>query len=168
MADDVPDVPLFADLNDNDPALVAAATEAKRTLRQFVDATSNMRFSRAAYLVKVPFLDRSDTGDQAMVFTPDVASENPTRPICHLWLRVTSVLGDLVFCSVCEAPDELHLNKGASFVVASEWIEDWMINNGGEVFGGFSLRVIRSRLREPERVRFDEHTGIREFKDLIP
>jgi len=163
-----PDVPLFADLSDDDPALVEAVSEAKRTFPQFVDAASNMRFSPATYLVKVPFLDKSDTGEQGLVCTPAVASENPVRPICHLWLSVTSVLGDLMFCSVVEAPAELHLKKGTSFVIEGATIEDWMIYHLGEVFGGFSLRIIRSRLREQEKVKFDDHTGIREFKKLMP
>jgi hypothetical protein len=41
-----------------------------------------------------------------------------------------------------------------------------MINHDGTVFGGFSLRVIRSRLRNDDRMKFDVHTGIREFKTL--
>jgi hypothetical protein len=45
-------------------------------------------------------------------------------------------LDDLIFCSVGEAPDALHLKRDASFVVASESIEDWMINHGGTAFGG--------------------------------
>jgi Uncharacterized protein conserved in bacteria (DUF2314) len=79
-------------------------------------------------------------------------------------------LGDdgLIFCSVGEAPDALHLSKGASFVVAGESIEDWMINHGGTAFGGFSLRVIRSRLCKEEQMKFDVHTGIREFGTLAP
>jgi uncharacterized protein YegJ (DUF2314 family) len=62
----------------------------------------------------------------------------------------------------------LNLKRDASFVVASESIEDWMINSGGTAFGGFSLRVIRSRLGEKEQMKFDAHTGIREFKKLMP
>ena len=43
-----------------------------------------------------------------------------------------------------------------------------MINHGGTAFGGFSLRVIRSRLCNKEQMKFDAHTGIREFKKLMP
>lgn len=162
------DTPLFADLNDADPAVVEAVSEARRTLPQFLDAVSKLRFSPALYLVKVPFIDRSDVGEPAMVRTPQTAAENPTRPACHLWLSVNSIMDDLIFCSVAEAPDSLHLKRDASFVVASESIEDWIINHGGTAFGGFSLRVIRSRLRKEEHLTFEAHTGIREFKRLMP
>jgi uncharacterized protein YegJ (DUF2314 family) len=168
MDSEAPDLPLFAVLNDGDPAVVEAVSEARRTFPQFLDAVLKMRFSPAIYLVKVPFIDRSETGEQALVRTPETAVENPTRPTCHLWLSVTSILDDLIFCSVFEAADALHLERGASFVVASESIEDWMINHGGTVFGGFSLRAIRSRLRKEEQLKFDAHAGVREFKNVMP
>jgi uncharacterized protein YegJ (DUF2314 family) len=78
------------------------------------------------------------------------------------------VLDDLICCSVGEAPDALHLKRDTSFVVASEVIEDWMINHGGIAFGGFSLRVVRNRLHKEEQMGFDAHTGIRKFKELMP
>jgi uncharacterized protein YegJ (DUF2314 family) len=161
-------VPLFADLNDADPDVVEAVAEAKRTFPQFLDATAKQQFSQAAYLVKVPFIDRSNTGEQALVRTSENAAENATRAICHLWLSTTSVWDDLIFCSVREAPDALHLNRDTSFVVTNESIEDWMINHNGIAFGGFSLRVIRRRLRKEEQMNFSALTGIREFKTLMP
>jgi len=168
MDADDPDVPLFANLDDADPDVIAAVSEAKRTLPQFLDAASSVRFSPATYLVKVPFIDRSEAGEPAVVHTPGTATEYPGRPICHLWLSVTSVLDDLVFCSVGEAPDALHLKAGTSFVIATESIEDWMIHHGGDTFGGFSLRVVRGRLHGREQMEFDTHTRIRSFKELVP
>ena len=161
-------VPLFAVLKGTDPDVVEAVSEARRTLPQFMDAASKMRFSPAIYQVKVPFIDRSETGEQALARNSENAAENPTRPICHLWLTVTSVLDDLVFCSVYEAPDGLHLGRGTSFVIASDLVEDWMINQAGIAYGGFSLRLIRSHLPLEEQINFDAHTGIREFKTLTP
>jgi uncharacterized protein YegJ (DUF2314 family) len=160
-------VPLFMDLNEGDPAVLEALSEARSTFPEFLDAVLKTRFSPAIYLIRVPFIDRSEAGEQALVRTPEAAAESPTRPICHLWLSVTSIMDDLIFCSVGEAPVALHLKRGDTFVVASESIEDWMINHGGICFGGFSLRVIRSRLQKGERTKFDAHTGIREFKKLM-
>jgi uncharacterized protein YegJ (DUF2314 family) len=168
MAPELPEVSLFANLNDADPVVGQAVSDARKTLPQFLEAASKMQFSPATYLVKVPFIDRSKTAEQALVRTSQTAAENPTRPICRLWLRVTSVLDDLIFCWVAEAPDALHLKRGTSFVVAGASIEDWMINHDGTAFGGFSLRVIRGRLRKEEQTKFDAHTGIREFRTLVP
>jgi uncharacterized protein YegJ (DUF2314 family) len=166
MDSEANDVPLFANLSEADPEILEAVSEARQTIHQFLEAVSKMRFSPAVYLVKVPFIDRGETGEQALVRTAETAAEHPGRAIFRLWLSVTSVFDDLIFCSVGEAPDALHLKRNTSFVIASEFIEDWIINQGGTVFGGFSLRVIRSRLRNEEQLRFDVHTGIREFKTL--
>jgi hypothetical protein len=162
------DEPLFANLIDDEPALAAAVVEARKALHCFKAAAAKTQFSPATYLVKVPFIDRSDIGGKALVRTPDSAIENETRPLVHLWLCVTSVLEDLFFCSIGEAPEQLHLNKGDSFVIEDKIIEDWMINHQGAAYGGFSLRVIWNRLREMDRNRFHDHTGIRHFKEQMP
>ncbi len=161
-----PGVPLFANLSETDPVVVEAMNQARRTFPQFMDALTKARFSQANYLVKVPFIDRSDIRQQALVRTAETAAEYESRPTCHLWLSVTSILDDLIFCTVVEAPEALQLTNGTSFVIASDSIEDWMINRDGTVYGGFSLRVIRRSLRKEGQLKFDAHTGIHEFKDL--
>ncbi|GAA5507731.1 DUF2314 domain-containing protein [Novipirellula caenicola] len=166
MNDNDPTEPLFANLDDDDPALRNAVSAAKRTLPQFVDAFARKRFPSAGYLVKVPFQDRDDRGERALVRTPEVAAEFPDLRVCRLWLAVNSALEDLLFCSVLESPAKLRLKTGASFVVDMSLVEDWMIHCGEVVYGGFSMQVIRNRLPEPDRHRFDQHTGIREFKQL--
>lgn len=162
------DEPLFANLNDDDPDLVAAVIAARETIHRFKAAAAKTQFSPATYLVKVPFIDRSDIGEKALVRTPVSAVENETRPLVHLWLSVTSVLEDLLFCSIGEAPEQLHLDKGDTFVIEDKIIEDWMINHQGLAYGGFTLRVIRNRLREIDRTRFHDHLGIHQFKEQLP
>jgi hypothetical protein len=160
--------PLFVNLHDDDPALLAAVVEAREKLPRFKGALSARRFAPAVYLVKLPFVDRSDVGQPSLVGTSKVVAENPKRPIAHLWLAVTSTLDDLLFCSIGEAPKQLGLRKGDSFVVQDEVVEDWMIDHQGVAYGGFSLRALRSRLGETDKRRFDEHIGIHEFKQDVP
>src|SRR5262245_45835700 len=136
MDSDAFDVPLFANHDDADPAVIAAVAEAKTTFPLFLEAASNMRFSPARYLVKVGFIDRSRLRKDAIVRTAETAAENSMFPLYHLWLSVTSVLDDLVCCSIDEAPEALHFQPGMSFVIAMESIEDWMINYNGMVVGG--------------------------------
>jgi hypothetical protein len=156
--------PLFVYLREDDPALLAASTEARQKQAQFKAAFSERRFKSAAYLVKVPFVDRGDVGQPFLVGTSKVVADNPTRPITHLWLAVTSMLDGLLFCSVGEAPKQFGLKKGESFVIREELAEDWMITHEGVAYGGFSLRASRNRLGEIDKRRFDERTGIHEFK----
>ncbi len=77
------------------------------------------------------------------------------------------MLDDLFFCFVGEAPKQLGLKKGDSFVIAEELVEDWMIDHQGVAYGGFSLCVLRHRLGEIDKRKFDEHTGIHEFKQDV-
>jgi hypothetical protein len=160
--------PLFANLRDGDPALAVARFEAQDRLPQFKAAFPARRFRSAAFVVKVPFVDRSAVGEPALAGTTEVIAENPKRPIAHLWLGVTSIDDDLLFCSVLEAPKPLGLSKGDCFVILEEMVEDWMILHQGVAYGGFSMRVLRDRLGEIEKRRFDEHTGIREFRQDMP
>ena len=160
--------PLFANLCDDDPSLVAAVAKARETLEHFKAALCKASFNEASFMVKVPFLDRSVAGEEALVQTADVAAEYPSLPIAHLWLRLNSVLDNLLFCSVSEAPECLGLKEGDSFVVQEEITEDWMIYQEGIVYGAFSLRAIRSSLAEKDRTRFDAYTGIHEFKGDTP
>jgi hypothetical protein len=168
MNPQTPDELLFANLKDDDPALLDAVSVARRTLSQFVDAFTKKRLAPAAYLVKVPFIDRDEIGESALVATSEVTAEYPTQPRCRLWLNVNSVLEDLLFCNVLESPAALRLGAAASFVIHASSIEDWMINHDGIVYGGFSMRVLRNRLPEHDHRRFDDYTGIREFKQFVP
>ena len=40
---------------------------------------------------------------------------------------------------------------------------DWMVNDGGILHGGFSIRYQRSRLPESERSAYDAHIGVTEY-----
>jgi uncharacterized protein YegJ (DUF2314 family) len=159
-------VPLFAELIDTEPEIVEAVSKARKALPSFLCLALKMQLPLATYLIKVPFIDRSDTGEGALVRTERTATANFDRPTCHLWLKVTSVFDDLLFCSVCEAPDALRLAQGTSFVVEISAVEDWMINQNGVAYGGFSLRAIRSRLATEAQADFDAYIGISEFKEL--
>ncbi|MAT38067.1 MAG: hypothetical protein CL946_00520, partial [Ectothiorhodospiraceae bacterium] len=64
-----PGGPLFADLSEADPAVVETTNEARSTFPQFLEAVSKSRFPQAIYFVKVPFIDRSDLRQQAILRT---------------------------------------------------------------------------------------------------
>jgi len=48
----VPDEPIFANVNDDDPALLDAGVCRQRTLSQFMDAFAKKRVALAAYLLR--------------------------------------------------------------------------------------------------------------------
>ena len=40
---------------------------------------------------------------------------------------------------------------------------DWMINDEGTLYGGFTLRYQRAKLAPEERPAFDEHIGVVQY-----
>ncbi len=61
---------------------------------------------------------------------------------------------------------------GPSFVSASSTevlpttYTVWMIVDGSQAWGGYTLRVIRERMGSQERLQHDEYTGILCYNDL--
>jgi uncharacterized protein YegJ (DUF2314 family) len=45
---------------------------------------------------------------------------------------------------------------------------DWFVVDDGRVFGGFTLRAVRSRLSQPDQVRFDEQFGATSWAPAHP
>lgn len=75
----------------------------------------------------------------------------------------------LVFCSVFEAPEGFGgLRAGQSFVLGRDDVEDWMINDDGKLYGGFSIRLQRDLIPVEERESFDRYTGIHEYREEMP
>ena len=88
-----------------------------------------------------------------------------------LYACLVGSLGAPLFADLSEDDHAFAVGEARSkcdcFVVTSESIEDWMIIREGVAFGGFSLQAMRRRLRSEDRMRFDAHTGISEFRKLL-
>jgi uncharacterized protein YegJ (DUF2314 family) len=88
----------------------------------------------------------------------------------HIWLAVLDCLDDLLFCTPQELPtDFVGLKLGESVVITDERIEDWMfLKRDGTAFGGYSLRLIRSRFPAERRAEFDSYVGVSVWSDSLP
>ena len=82
----------------------------------------------------------------------------------HLWYSFQGVSDGLLLGKHYQLPPELE--EHATVAVRREEIEDWMINDHQVLYGGFSIRYQRSKLPEEEKRSFDEHVGVKEYKDL--
>ena len=52
---------------------------------------------------------------------------------------------------------------GDQLEISSESVLDWMVNDGGVLHGGYSIRYQRSRLPDDEYPAFDEHIGVTKY-----
>jgi uncharacterized protein YegJ (DUF2314 family) len=73
----------------------------------------------------------------------------------HIWMQLTDYR-DGTFVGLL-ANDPVNGNKykmGDRMEVAEADIEDWMINTGGEMYGGYTVRVILADMPEEEAAKY--------------
>lgn len=78
-----------------------------------------------------------------------------------MWLSNVQAIGQDFVAEFFEAPNASSAIKvGDRLTVAEDTLLDWMVNDNGVLYGGFSLRYHRSLLPEDERAPFDEYLGV--------
>ena len=100
--------------------------------------------------VKAPFSD----GEQATP-TPD------TPQVEHMWMSEIDFDGQFVSGVLLNAPNWLKtVKKGDTVRVPLSEISDWMYVISGEVFGAYTVNLLRSRMGRPERQQHDGAWGL--------
>src|SRR5262245_23893086 len=151
--------PVFL-FDNSDPEMQRAYGSARATFRYFWRevARDRRRIVPALELacVKVPFSDgepRPGTGG-----APNVE---------HMWLSEVDFDGRLVSGVLVNSPNWLKsVKEGDSARVPLGQISDWMYAISGEVYGGYTVNLLRSRMSAPERRRHDAAWGL-EFGDPL-
>ena len=138
----------------DDPEMQRAYEQARATFRYFWRevAWDRRRIVPALELacVKAPFSDgerRASTAD-----TPEVE---------HMWLSDVDFDGRFVSGVLANDPNWLKTVKAgdaARFSLAE--ISDWMYAIGGQVYGGYTVNLMRSRMSERERREHDAAWGL--------
>ncbi len=88
------------------------------------------------------------------------------KETAFIWLLVVRASLAGFVTSVFEIPPEFEgVRVGDQISVPDAEVMDWMVNQGGILRGGFSLRYQRSKL-PPERLAwFDQHIGVSEYAE---
>lgn len=82
----------------------------------------------------------------------------------YMWLVVRLVEEDFFVAEIFELPgDYEHYKIGQRLKVADGDLQDWMINEHGTLFGGFSLRYNRARMDDAAKAAFDRQVGVTEY-----
>jgi uncharacterized protein YegJ (DUF2314 family) len=141
--------PVFMAVRDSD--IVETTQEAQGSLSSFRKAVETDGYPNALMSVKA-LICEANSSDGA-----------------HLWLGIKQLDEDGFFCYPFEIPTGFQgLKLGEYVFIPNEAIEDWMLNDQGTVYGGYSLRLQRSMTPERLRSDFDRHTGIASFADTLP
>ncbi len=131
-------------LNKDDPELKKTVQDAQSSLGVFFSLYEQYNENLGVYFgVKVPI---PDDGKHV-----------------HLWYTLTGIKDDIVTAEHHNIPESLQ--EFGNISIKSCEIEDWMINDHGHLYGGYSIRLQRSRLPDNEKEKFDENAWIEVYKD---
>lgn len=151
------DEPLFVAVSSKSGSMQEAFAKARQTLPRFLEAIDSKRFSRATNSVKLRLRDEKQSAElgedrYTFLWLWDVRSDTATR----------------LSATVQELPKEglNQLRVGETVPFAHDDVCDWMIVEGSQAWGGFTLRVIRDGMTTQERLQYDDYTGILCYNEL--
>jgi uncharacterized protein YegJ (DUF2314 family) len=122
--------PAVAVVPDDDPKLAAAAAEANRRFGEFLAAFDG-RKPGDTFAVKVPFSD--DYGREFM------------------WVSVAAVDDRFIVGRLDNRPAYVRaVRPGQKVRVPRTGLNDWLIVRGGQLEGGFTLKVVEDRAKGDE------------------
>lgn len=121
----------------------AAIQRAQETLPQFIDALQYPESPDLYYSVKVRF-----------PYGSAGAAE-------HLWVGNLAYSGGRFTGLMGNEPVYIDsVQMGDSLVVDPKDVTDWMIVDGEQFYGGFSIYVLRASMTDSEREQFDTESGL--------
>jgi uncharacterized protein YegJ (DUF2314 family) len=144
----------------NDSEMNEAAAKARKTFRYFWREMSweSRRIIPALELaaVKATFTD-----------PPEVRAEDPDALECeHMWLMDVRFDGRKVEGTLINSPSSLKsVSEGDRVRIPGRQLCDWMYVINEEVYGGFTVDLMRSRMSSSERKQHDEAWGF-DFGDV--
>ncbi len=150
--------PLFTAVAESDADFKEAYAAASRTLPRFIE---HLQSGIPAYFsAKLSFRD------------PDESERLGEDRLLYLWLSgVHYHPSERVFSGTFfEVPSQLQKwhQVGQKLAFEGEDIFDWMVlTEDGRLFGGFTLRVSRSKLPESQRADYDRYIGVRVYEPAI-
>ena len=122
----------------DDPEMNSAMEQARASVTTFITSLQNPGQNQTHFSVKAKVVD----GDQTE----------------HIWLYDVSYDGNQFLGKIGNNPLNVkNVSLGDEIALLPSEISDWMIVEDEKLVGGYTLRVLRNRLSEVERKKFDEN-----------
>jgi len=122
--------------------------------KEMAAAIRKARESAPGFLAQLPRL--RDRGDYFSVKVPIQVGSN----VEHVWLSSPEVRNGIVYGAIGNEPVTGPHKLGDQVSTPVSEISDWMAVRDGELFGGFTVFVARSRMPSEQRKEFDESIGV--------
>lgn len=133
----------IASVQDDDPEMKAATAKARSTLPEFEKLLASPPPAQTYIAIKAAF-EHGDNDSE------------------HMWLNQIIVTADGYHGRLENEPQYVRsLEIGQLVFVRRDRVSDWLAIHDGVLVGGYTMRVIRSRLSPEEQRQFDEMTGYR-------
>jgi uncharacterized protein YegJ (DUF2314 family) len=129
-------------VSDQDREMNTAMAEGRKTLPRFLEALRQPPAGSEGFAIKATFRN----GDQ----------------VEHMWLQEPRIVGDKLDGVLANDPAYLEGYKsGQRLSVGREQIVDWSYIKDGVLVGGYTLRVMFSRVPAAERAALQKELGYR-------
>lgn len=118
-----------------------AIEKAKRTINNFDTAFKSGNHSNVDFSVKKRYVTPSGGGE-------------------HIWVGVIEILDDAYKGIVNNNPEMTQVvSYGDTVIVKKDEITDWMYLSNNILKGGYTIRVVRSKMTNKERMEMDKDLG---------
>jgi uncharacterized protein YegJ (DUF2314 family) len=145
--------PLFIALRNDDPAVLGAIDRARHTVDRFRELITARRGPETFHSAKLHFRD------------PEASARLGEDRFFYLWVSFVTWAEGAFSGTAVEVPKEIDwLHSGEVVRFQDDDVCDWMVNDNGRLFGGFSLRVTRAKLPEERRASFDRYIGVHTYE----
>ena len=120
-----------------DPEMLAAQQQSRATINDFITALNSGDTANYNFAVKYGFVEGTERE--------------------FMWIGQLSAQGDSLHGVLDNEPDYIHnVQGGQRVVIHKDSIADWNYTRKGRLIGGYSIRLIRSRMTPAEQAEFDE------------
>ncbi len=135
----------------NKAAFQKATKEGQATLMYLDKAFDNKKYKDASFILKKLII--SDDGSSRL----------------HLWFALLSVQDGTYLIKPFELPDSFSRYKNKAIQATKEEIEDWAIILDNKMYGAYTIRLQRSKLKtEEEKKNFDAYMGVEQYMTQLP
>jgi uncharacterized protein YegJ (DUF2314 family) len=125
--------PPVVGIDPGDPEMKAAEAEAQKTLNAFIAELAKPSKPNLFFGIKAPV--RDDRGE-----------------VEHIWVQELTYSNGSFSGKLGNEPVDLQgMTVGSAVKVKREDVEDWMIADGDDVKGGYTVKVVEKRMKEAQK-----------------
>lgn len=131
--------PTIYNVESNDKEMSEAIKKANQTLNEFNSALQNPKIEVKSMKVKFEYPNGNE----------------------HIWLSNIEYKDGKYWGVLDNEPEYITEYKiGDKIEVDNSKISDWMYLKNGKLFGGYTIKLLRSRMTENEKDQFDAESGM--------